>query len=134
MRTQGYTAKDEYVGRFNDKLFYGLLIVCTFLFLGLMFVIFFRTDNSTTPPYALKQNGDTLFIPTQVIIKHDTLVVIQTSERRPVQDSISEITGWSTGGTFVSGGWISDPNWNTLPSKRPYKQRDTIYEHKVIYY
>lgn len=108
-------------------------MVCFFVGVGFATWISYESHSShlhESKPYALKQNGDTLFIPTQVIIKHDTLVVIQTSERRPVQDSIYEITGWSTGGTIVSGGW------SVQTEERPkiYKSRDTIYEHKIIYY
>lgn len=109
---------------------------------GLSLYLILPKEHTVGKPYALKQNGDTLFIPTQVVVKHDTLVVIVTTERRPVQDSIDAANlvfrvdtsaMFSTyilpGGHLISNG-VGEARW----SKQPKTTRDTIYEHKIIYY
>lgn len=112
-------------------------IVCFFLGVGLATWIAYESHMEhahESKAFALKQNGDTLFIPTQVVVKHDTLVVIQTTERRPIQDSIDAaqwISGTGTIVSYVGGSWTIERG--SLEPK-PYKQRDTIYEHKIIYY
>lgn len=127
--------RDAASGRFNDKLFYTVGAMAILFFVGwIITIVWHEVSESACKPYALKQNGDTLFIPTQVVVKHDTLVVIRTEERRPASDTLfPQLISVSSSGTLTyvsSGGWTYPVN----DEPKPYKQRDTIYEHKIIYY
>jgi hypothetical protein len=92
--------------------------------------------ESPTKPYALKQNGDTLFIPTQVVVKHDTLVVIRTTDsvyldrRKYYFDSLGHQHRVDGQMNIWSGGW----SMGRINNFKDGRTKDTIYEHKIIYY
>lgn len=101
----------------------------------LVFIFYPEPHKCSTGPFALKQNGDTLFLKSQLL--HDTLVVIKTIEKmqRPKYDTtwidFSGAGSISSDGFYLgNSGWVVHPN---ILFKNG-ATKDTIYENEIQYY